>query len=33
VASNLENFNKLFPTLRNLKVKFDSDMVDNIIKH
>ncbi|CDW76374.1 sperm flagellar protein 2 [Stylonychia lemnae] len=32
VASNLENFNKLFPTLRNLKVKFDSDMVDNIIK-
>lgn len=32
VASNLENFNKLFPTLKNLKVKFNSDLVNAIIK-
>ena len=32
MASNLENFNKLFPTLKNLKVKFNSDLVNAIIK-
>lgn len=32
VASKLENFSKLEVTLRNLKIKFDSKMIDAIIK-
>lgn len=32
VAAKLDNFSKLEPTLRNLKIKFDSRMIDDIIK-
>ena len=32
VAAKIENFNKLQPTLKNLKVKFDSKMIDDIMK-
>ena len=32
VASKLENFEMLEPTFRNLKIKFDSKMVDKIMK-
>ena len=28
----MQNFEKLEPTLRNLKIKFDSKMVDKIMK-
>jgi len=32
VASKIDNFNKLQPTLKNLKVKFDSKVIDLIMK-
>lgn len=32
VASKIENFQKLQPTLKNLKVKFDSKLIDDIMK-
>jgi hypothetical protein len=32
VAAKLDNFSKLEVTLRNLKVKFNSKMVDKIMK-
>jgi hypothetical protein len=32
VASKVENFEKLQTTLRNLKIKFDSKMIDGIMK-
>ena len=28
----MDNFQKLDPTLRNLKIKFDSNMIDKIMK-
>jgi hypothetical protein len=32
ISHRLQNFEKLEPTLRNLKIKFDSKMVDKIMK-
>lgn len=32
ISHKLQNFEKLEPTLRNLKIKFDSQMVDKIMK-
>merc|ERR1712151_760253 len=32
ISHKLQNFEKLEPTLRNLKIKFDSKMVDQIMK-
>ena len=32
ISHKLRNFEKLEPTLRNLKIKFDSKMVDKIMK-
>jgi hypothetical protein len=32
VAAKIDNFSKLQPTLRNLKIKFDSQMIDGIMK-
>ena len=32
VAHKMGNFEKLEPTLRNLKIKFDSQLVDKIMK-
>ena len=32
MASKIENFNKLQPTLKNLRIKFDSKMIDAIMK-
>lgn len=32
MAANLENFNKLFPTFKNLGIKFKSADINNIIK-
>lgn len=33
ISHKLENFAKLEPTLRNLNIKFDSKMVDKIMKN
>jgi hypothetical protein len=32
VAAKIDNFTKLQPTLRALKIKFDSKMIDGIMK-
>ncbi len=32
ISHKLQNFEKLEPTLRNLKIKFDSKMVNKIMK-
>lgn len=32
MAAKIANFNLLQPTLRNLKIKFDSKLVDGIMK-
>ena len=32
ISHRLQNFEKLEPTLRNLNIKFDSKMVDKIMK-
>ena len=32
ISHKLQNFEKLEPTLRNLNIKFDSKMVDRIMK-
>ena len=32
VAHKMGNFERLEPTLRNLKIKFDSQLVDKIMK-
>jgi len=32
VAAKIDNFSKLQPTLRNLKIKLDSQMIDGIMK-
>jgi hypothetical protein len=32
ISTKMENFQRLEPTLRNLKIKFDSNMIDKIMK-
>ena len=32
VAAKIDNFTKLQPTFRNLNIKFDSKMIDGIMK-
>jgi len=32
VASKIDNFNKIQPTLRNLNITFDSKLIDSITK-